>query len=74
MAERKDGELYVDGDGYVCFDDGGLEWTLHSGGWVAFMPGTDVPVFETGAITYPSDTELTEARDAFGETPAAPGN
>ena len=53
--------LYTDDDGYICFADGDIFWTLHSNGWEAFMPGKLPPFYGTGNYTFPTDDELAEA-------------
>lgn len=58
-------ELYVDDDGYVCFMDGEVYWTLHYGGWEAFLPNKYSPCLSTGEITFPTDDELAEAQKSW---------
>ena len=65
--------LYVDDDGYVCFKDQhnlpgvGILWTLHDGGWEAFVnaPGQEEPIYTTNDIVFPSDDELGEAVEEY---------
>lgn len=56
-------ELYVDDDGYICFMDGNVFWTLHSDGWEAFLPDMDVPCFYTWKNLFPTDDELAEVQE-----------
>ncbi len=55
-------ELVVDADGYVCFIDGEIEWTLHAEGWEAFIEGRTDPVYSTESVTMPTEDDLCEAR------------
>jgi hypothetical protein len=65
--------LYVDDDGYICFRDSvalkgpGIFWTLHHGGWEAFinLPDQDTPIYQTGEGTFPTDDDLTSAAGAY---------
>ena len=61
-------KLYVDDDGYICFHDGGVFWTLHHNGWEASMPDTRIwhtPIYETGEITFPTDDEIGEVQAIY---------
>ena len=60
-------DLYVDDDGYICFLDGEILWTLHHDGWEAFLPGKDEPCFCTGDVTFPTNKDLREARAIYEE-------
>lgn len=53
--------LYVDDDGYICFLDGEVFWTLHYDGWEAFLPDQDEPCYLTDEYTYPTDDDMGEA-------------
>lgn len=75
MNEHKQLELYVDDDGYVCFKDfeglepPGIWWTLHWGGWEAYVdhPNEENPVYMKGGVEFPTDDELGEAAEAYEE-------
>ena len=54
-------ELYVDDDGYVCFRDENVFWTLHHNGWEAFLPNKIDPCYSTNDVTFPSYDDLGEA-------------
>lgn len=57
--------LYVDADGYVCFQDGPVFWTLHSRGWEAFDnddSNSDSPICNTGTVTFPKAEDLRQAQ------------
>ncbi len=60
-------ELYVDDDGYVCFRDGEVFWTLHHNGWEAFLPNKIDPCYTTNDVTFPSDDDLGEAMWKYEE-------
>lgn len=55
--------LYIDDDGYVCYMDDKVFWTLHYNGWEAFLPKEDVPCYSSGEMTFPTDDELAEVME-----------
>lgn len=55
-------DLYIDDDGYICFMDREIFWTLHTQGWEAYLPNKDMPCFLTWKVTFPKDEELAEAQ------------
>lgn len=67
--EESASHFYVDDDGYVCFrthaglEGPGIFWTLHGGGWDAFVDGSagDEPLYRTGAVTFPTSRDLEAA-------------
>lgn len=60
-------DLYVDYDGYVCFQDGEIFWTLHHNGWEAYLPGEDEPCYCTGDVTFPTKEDREEAYTFYEE-------
>lgn len=70
MKNLKSVELYVDEDQYVCFadeiDGSRVFWTLHRGGWEAFLDDS-VLLFGTDQATLPSDEDRVEAARAVAE-------
>lgn len=57
-------EVYIDDDGYVCFNDGDIVWALHLvDGWCAFYG--DEKLYWTGDETFPTDLDQFEARQKF---------
>lgn len=58
-------ELYVDDDGYVCFMDGEIFWTLHHRGWEAFLPGKIMPCYETHDYLFPRGDILGEVMGIY---------
>lgn len=60
-------KLFVDADGYICFRDGEVFWTLHSNGWEAFPDDKDwyAPIYESGDITFPTDEDLQAAQNIY---------
>lgn len=65
--------IYIDDDGYLCFTDcedmggEGVWWTLHYGGWEAFLPDTDDPCYSTDEVTFPTDDEMGEVAQIYQE-------
>ena len=64
---KKDLELYIDMDGYVCFIQGEIWWTLHSQGWEAFLPNEDKPCYATFQFNFPSEKDLNKSMNLFLE-------
>lgn len=60
--------IYIDDDGYVCFQDGNVFWTLHYNGWEAFLPGEDESCYDTGEHTFPTDDELAEVQEIYEDS------
>lgn len=58
-------KLFVDDDGYICFYDGEIFWTLHFGGWEAYLPGESTPCFSTYSYTFPTDDEVGEVYEIY---------
>ena len=63
-------ELFVDDDGYICFKDGNVFWTLHRYGWEAYMVGKLMPSYGTGEVTFPTDDDLAQAYKFYEESNA----
>lgn len=65
--------LYVDDDGYICFENHnfekgpGLWWTLHYDGWDAYVDNhkENDPVYGTGDHMFPSDNDQVEAASFY---------
>ena len=70
---KKDFELYLDDDGYVCFiqqdnDGTNVLWTLHYGGWEAYLPpSADEACYETGEHDFPFDRDLEAVSELMDE-------
>lgn len=68
MGDVSTGNLFVDADGYVCFESSDgynvLWWTLHTSGWQAFL---DNDVVWEGENTFPSDEDIAEAHETARE-------
>ena len=60
-------ELYVDDDGYICFRDGEIFWTLHKNGWEAYLPDAELPCHYTWNVTLPTDDEMGEVQEIYEE-------
>ncbi len=58
-------KLYVDDDGYVCFRDGEVFWTLHYSGWEAFLPESDDPCYSTYEYIVPTDDDMGEVQAIY---------
>jgi hypothetical protein len=53
--------LYLDEDGYVCFMDSGVFWTLHFDGWEAFLD--EECIYQTCKREFPKPEQLQSVLD-----------
>lgn len=58
-------DIFVDDDGYTCFNDEPVWWCLHAQGWQAFDDRIDSvePVLTTPRMTIPSNERLAQAKN-----------
>lgn len=59
----EDMQLHVDKDGFIGFRRKDVRWSLHLGGWEAYIEGDDVPFYCSETAQFPSQEELEAADD-----------
>lgn len=59
----EDKVLHVDHDGYICYKNDNVFWTLHHNGWEAFFGSEDEPIYSTDEYTFPTDKDFAEVAE-----------